>query len=88
MIVSLMAVAALQQAPNPGYASSVISTSALLVALAAPLLFPRVSLTSSAFAGLLLVAAGVTMVSLSARAPVTNTRRATIGTARRATRLH
>ena len=56
---------AVQQAPNPGYASSVVSTSALLVALAAPLLFPSASLTSSAFAGLLLVAAGITVVSLS-----------------------
>ena len=65
VIVSLLAVAAVQQAPNPGYASSVVSTSALLVALAAPLLFPSASLTSSAFAGLLLVAAGITVVSLS-----------------------
>ena len=66
VIVSLLAVAAVQQAPNPGYASSVVSTSALLVALASPLLFPSASLTSAAFAGLLLVVAGITVVSLSA----------------------
>lgn len=66
-VLSLLAVAAVQRAPNPGYASSVVSASSVIVALVAPLLFPNIALSYPAFIGILLVAGGISLISLSSK---------------------
>lgn len=63
--LSLTAVAAIQMAPNPGYASSVLSTSAVFVAFLSPLIFPSVTLSARTLFGMLLVVAGISIVALT-----------------------
>ena len=67
--LGLTAVAAIQTAPNPGYPASVLSTSALFVALLAPLIFPNVSLSMTTLIGVVLVAIGMTLVAFTAPTP-------------------
>ena len=65
-LLSLTAVAAVQLAPNPGYPASVLSTSAVFIALLAPLVFPSVSLRPGTLLGMCLVAVGISIVVTTA----------------------
>ena len=65
LLLSMMATASIQLAPNPGYTSSILSTSALLIAVLSPLVYPEVSLSWSTFLGACLVAVGVSLITIT-----------------------
>jgi len=69
LLLSMMATASIQLAPNPGYTSSILSTSALLIALLSPLVYPDVSLSWSTFLGACLVAVGVSLITITSSPP-------------------
>jgi drug/metabolite transporter (DMT)-like permease len=65
--LSLLVVVAVRRAPNPGFATSIVSVGIVLVTLLSPLLFASTTLDALGLLGVLLVVAGVALVVVSAR---------------------
>ena len=60
--VGLIIIVAFHRAPNPGYVLSVVSTSAVLVAMLSPWLFASTSLSGQGMLGIALIVIGVCVV--------------------------
>ena len=58
----------MRRAPNPGFATSIVSVGIVLVTLLSPLLFAGTRLDATGLLGVLLVVAGVALVVVSGAA--------------------